>query len=220
MKWMDMDCKKVQRRFDDLAEGRLSEAVSRQLRRHLEECTDCRVQQQRTARLQQLLAIKRSERPAPEYFNDFLGEFHQRLQAEAATQPAWWQRWATSVSAEPTRTWRYAFAGALTVFVAFGAITSRVILSASHPAGGDASQMASVSSEPLFASAPLPASHSMPTMAVASVSPRPAEPSLAGGQVIIPAVAHDDVDEAGAPRYVLEKITDTPARYEVASIHF
>jgi hypothetical protein len=127
---------------------------------------------------------------------------------------------AASVSAEPTRTWRYAFAGALTVFVAFGAITSRVIVSASQPAGGDAPQTASVSSEPLFASAPLPASHSMPTMAVASISPRPAEPSLAGGQVIIPAVAHDDVDEAGAPRYVLEKITDTPARYEVASIHF
>lgn len=215
-----MDCKKVQRMFDDLAEGRLPEAVSRRFRRHLEECTDCRVQQQRTARLQQLLAIKRHERPAPEYFNDFLGEFHQRLQAEAATRPPWWQRLAASMTAEPARTWRYAFAGALTVFVAFGAITSRVILSAGRSAGGDAPQVAAGVSEPLFAAAPLPASHSMPAMAVASALPRSAEPSSAGSPVIIPAVAHDDTDEAGAPRYVLERITDTPARYEVASIHF
>ena len=216
-----MDCKKVQRMFDDLAEGRLSEAVSRQLCRHLEECTDCRVLQQRTARLQQLLALKRYERPAPGYFEDFLGEFHQRLQVEAAVPPPWWQRLAATVSAEPARTWRFAFAGALTLFVAIGAISSRVIVSTNRPESGGATQAAAeVTEQPLFAAAPLPASRSMPTKAVASNLPRIAVPSSAGSPVIIPAAAPDDSDEAGVPRYVLEKITDTPARYEVASIHF
>ncbi len=213
-----MDCKKVQRIFDDFAEGRLPEATARQLSRHVEDCTDCRVMQQRAARLQQLLAVKRHEQPGAEYFSNFVGEFHRRLQAEADVRPAWWRRWAASFTVEPSLVWRYSFAGAMAVFFAFSIVSSRVILSAGRPAAADPLQSAAGMASPLLAEASLPASHSTPTMAVASILPRSVQPSSAGSVVIIPAAASSDNDEANAPRYVLDRIT--PASYEVASIHF
>jgi predicted anti-sigma-YlaC factor YlaD len=188
------------------------------MRRHIEECTDCRVLQQRAARLQQLLGLKRHEQPGADYFDNFVGEFHQRLQAEAQVPPAWWRRWAAAFRVEPARVWRFSFAGAIMAFFAFSVVSSRAIFSASRPATADALQATAGIVSPLLAEVSVPASRSTPAMAVASVLPRSAEPSSAGSVVIIPAAAQSDNDEASAPRYVLDRIT--PASYEVASIHF
>jgi hypothetical protein len=103
-------------------------------------------------------------------------------------------------------------------FFAFSVVSSKAIFSANRPAAADSLQAAVGTVSPLLAEASMPASHSTPAMAVASVLPRSAEPSSAGSVVIIPAAAQSDNDEASAPRYVLDRIT--PASYEVASIHF
>ena len=79
-----MDCKKTQQLFDDLWHQRLTPETDAQVRQHLADCTDCRVLEQRSARLQRLLALKRYERPAPAYFDNFLSEFHRRLLTEMA----------------------------------------------------------------------------------------------------------------------------------------
>jgi len=215
-----MDCKKAQRLFDDLAEGRLPDATALRLSRHIQECTDCRVLQQRSARLQQLLAVKRHERPAPGFSGAFLNEFHQRLQAQTSTRPSWWRQWLAGFSAQPVHTWRVAFAGGAAFVLTVSAVSSHWMFSAAGSVDGDARRAAADVTEPLLTAASLPASESMPTRAVASVLPPPAEPSSAGSVVIVPAAAHADNDEAGAPRYVLDRITAAPASYEVASIHF
>jgi predicted anti-sigma-YlaC factor YlaD len=215
-----MHCSKTQRLFDDLSEDRLPETLSRELRRHLDECTDCRVAQQRAARLQRLLALKRYERPSPEYFSGFLGEFHQRLQAEARSQAWWWERLVAGFTIEPLRTWRYAFVGAAGAFLVVTVLLSRGIIPMGWPVASDGLQVTNDVSMPIFAEASLPPSRSTPTKAIASVLTRSVEPSSAGSVVIIPAAAHSADAEVSAPRYVLDHITVTPASYEVASIHF
>jgi hypothetical protein len=110
-----MDCKKTQQLLDDLTHERLAPATAAQARQHLADCTDCRVMEQRTGRLQRLLALKRYERPAPEYFDHFLSEFHGRLLTEAR-QIGWWERALGRVddflAAESMRVWRYSFSSA------------------------------------------------------------------------------------------------------------
>src|SRR5271170_3415523 len=86
-----MNCQKTQQLFDDLAHERLAPSTAAQVRQHLAECTDCRVVEQRSARLQRLLALKRYERPTPEYFDNFLSEFHSRVSAEAR-RTGWWEQ--------------------------------------------------------------------------------------------------------------------------------
>jgi hypothetical protein len=107
----NMDCKKAQRLYEDLADGRVAEPLAAELHRHLDECTDCRVLRQRAVRLQQLLTLKRHEQPPPAYFNNFLADFHQRLAADAM-RPTWRQRLAEAIRIEISPAWRYGFAGA------------------------------------------------------------------------------------------------------------
>jgi predicted anti-sigma-YlaC factor YlaD len=114
-----MDCKKAQRLYDDLADGRVSEPVAVELRRHLAACTDCRVIRQRAMRLQQLLALKRHEQPVPAYFDRFLPEFHRRLAVEAM-RPNWRQRLQEAFRLEVAPVWRYGFAGACGAMLAVG----------------------------------------------------------------------------------------------------
>src|SRR5271154_4685637 len=118
-----MNCQKAQQLFDDLAHERLAPAIAAQVRQHLADCTDCRVLEQRTGRLQRLLALKRYERPAPEYFENFLSEFHSRLSAEAR-QIRWWEKALGRVddflAAESMRVWRYSFSSALGVAAVVG----------------------------------------------------------------------------------------------------
>jgi len=118
-----MDCKKAQRLFDDLAHERLVPETAAHVRRHLAECTDCRVLEQRGARLQRLLALKRYERPAPEYFDNFHSEFHSRLLAEAQ-HTGWWEqalgRIENLLAIGSLRMWRYSVASAVGVAAVVG----------------------------------------------------------------------------------------------------
>src|SRR5277367_1992103 len=113
-----MNCKKAQQLFEDLTQERLAPTTATQVRRHLADCTDCRVFEQRAGRLQRLLTLKRYERPSPEYFDNFLSEFHDRLLAEAR-QAGWWERVLGRVdgflAAESMRVWRYSFTSAMGV---------------------------------------------------------------------------------------------------------
>jgi hypothetical protein len=216
-----MDCSKAQRLLDDLTEGRLSEAVARQLQRHVEECTDCRVASQRAARLQQLLALKRYEQPSPVYFNNFLSEFHQRLEAETAPRVSLWDRIVNNLAIEPVRTWRYGFSGAMGMALAVVLIW-RGFNSPDVAPPSDADLASAQNPFHVLASSALPASHSTPQSITASLpnSLRTTRDevlaSSAGSDVIIRTAA----PSASATRYVLDRIGITPANYEVASIHF
>jgi anti-sigma factor RsiW len=209
-----MQCSKVQRLFNDLFEGRLSDPLAQGLRRHLDECTDCRVAHQRAVRLQRLLALKRYEQPAPEYFDCFLREFRQRLQADARTQAGRWEQFVASFTADPSRAWRYAFVGGVAVCLAVGVLMSAGVVPSIRSVTGAGTQAANRVSKSPFAAALSPASPTIPTRDIIPVLPRPAELSSEGSVVIIPADAHN---EASVPRYVLDRITVTPANYEVAS---
>ena len=219
---MIMDCGKAQRLLNDLADERLSENVARELHRHVEECTDCRVARQRAARLQQLLALKRFEQPSSNYFDTFLNEFHQRLEVETAPHTNLWERIINNLAIEPVRTWRYGFTGAAGV-----ALAVVLIWRAFNPP--DVTQSAEAQQTPtptpahILASSTLPAPHSTPQSIAATLpdSSRPtraeSRTSSAGNVVIVPLAAHNDTS---ATRYVLDSIGITPASYEVASIHF
>jgi hypothetical protein len=117
----NMDCEKAQRLYDDLADGRVAEPLAGELRRHLDECTDCRVLRQRAVRLQQLLSLKRHEQPPPAYFNNFVADFHERLAADAL-RPTWRQRLADAVSIEINPVWRYSLACACGAMLALGLV--------------------------------------------------------------------------------------------------
>jgi Putative zinc-finger len=216
-----MDCKKAQRLLDDLTEGRLSETVARQLQRHVEECTDCRVASQRAARLQQLLGLKRYEQPSPVYFNNFLGEFHQRLEAETAPHVSPWDRIINNLAIEPVRTWRYGFSGAMGMALAVVLIW-RGFNSPDVNPPSDADLASASNPVHVLASSTLPASHSTPRSITAPLpdslrtTRNEVLASSAGSDVIIPTAA----PSTSATRYVLDRIGITPANYEGASIHF
>ena len=219
---LSMDCKKAQRHFDDLAGGQISETVARQVQRHLRDCTDCRVAHQRAGRLQQMLTLKRYERPSSGYLDRFLGEFHQRLDVETAPRVTWWDRIVNNLAIEPVRAWRYGFTGAVGVALAVTMLW-RGFSSPDVNSAATAVPTSQSDPAPLFVSSPLPAPHSTPQMIAATlpVSSRPTRDEAgipsAGNVVIIPVAAHNDTS---APRYVLDRIGVTPASYEVASIHF
>ena len=193
-----MRCSKAQRLFDDLSEGRLPETQALELRRHLEECTDCRVAYQRAARLQQLLSLKRHEQPSPEYFDGFLTRFHDRLQAETRTRATWWERFNGPFGVEGWRTWSYAFAGGVGVFLVVSVLVSREVV----PVGK------------FVAVDRLPATNQLPSHIeqVASLSSLH-QPINVGGLAPVDA-------QASAPSYVLDRYTVTSAAYDVPDVHF
>ena len=160
------------------------------MHQHLADCTDCRVLEQRAGRLQRLLALKRYERPTPEYFDNFLSEFHGRIQAEAR-KISWWERVLGRVddflAAESMRVWRYSFTSALGVAAVVGLTHST----------------------PQTIAASLPNLSSTASADYLSAS--------AGSVVLVPAQAHTD---SSTPGYVLDHIPVTPASYDVPSVHF
>lgn len=226
-----MNCRKAQAQFDDLSRGRLPEPLAAALRQHLDDCTDCRVAHQRAARLQRLIALKRHEHPGAEYFDGFLAEFHRRLDAELQPRPSVWQRLAGAWSIEPMRGWRFGFAGALALTMA-----AMVLWYSVRPANQTVAT-ASPGIEPvaptptLFtASAPavqaVPLTIAAPLPSLARESADRLQPMMAGNPAgsatsVMPVSAvADRANDPLAPRYVLDRVTVSPASYEVANVHF
>lgn len=108
-----MNCRQTKQLLHDFADGRLTESVARDVQRHIAECSDCRIFQHRDRQLQQLLAVKRHETPGPDYFNNFLGDFHQRLADATAPRPTLWQRVSDRFRIEPIVVLRSGFAPVL-----------------------------------------------------------------------------------------------------------
>ncbi len=220
-----MDCKKTQQLFDDLTHERLAPAVAAQVRQHLADCTDCRVVEQRTNRLQRLLALKRYEQPAPEYFDNFLSEFHGRLLTEAR-RVSWWEsalgRVDDFVAAESMRVWRYSFTSALGVAAVVG-LAWMGLLQSTDPAFVAIDPAVAAGLSLADADAMLPPPHSTPSTIVASlpsqspVASADYQPASIGNVVLVSTSAHAD---SSAPRYVLDHFSVTPASYDVPSVHF
>jgi predicted anti-sigma-YlaC factor YlaD len=219
-----MDCKKAQTLFDDLSQNRLDPETAERVRQHLADCTDCRVLEQRAARLQRLLALKRYEWPSPEYLEDFLPEFHRRLTAEMQ-QAAWWERALGQLDnllvVGTMRVWRYGLASAMGVAVVVGVMWMSV---RQTDVPDNAADQAAAANSPLVlaeSSAELRPSHSAPgvigTSTPVSLQASPADDQVetAGGVDQVTAPTHADYT---VPRYVLDRIT--PASYEVSSLHF
>lgn len=175
-----MDCKQAQRWYDDLADGRLAEDRAVELRRHLAECTDCRVAEQRALRLQQLLHLKRHEQPPPGYFNNFLADFHRRLDAEEQARASRWQ-WVRALW-QPLPTVRYALVTVASLTLAIGLFWQL-----------NAAPRTAVQNQPV-GPAQIVAQHDI---TLAEAVPLPV-----------------------TPRYVLDRITVTPASYEAGSVRF
>ena len=211
-----MNCRKAHELFDDLSRERLAPETAAEVRQHLVDCTDCRVQDQRTARLQRLLALKRYERPAPEYFDGFLSEFHHRVLAEAQRTGRWERAlWHIEelLSVDSVRVWRYRFASAMGVAVVVGLMWMGV-RQMDDPASV-AGQMAGANPSLIFAQTGPSTPSTTPSLL--QVTPSDYEPATADSAVSAPAPTRAD---SPSPRYVLDRISVTPASYDVPNVQF
>lgn len=208
---MKMNCDKAQRMFGDMADGKLTTAVAGELSTHIAECTDCRVAQQRTVRLQQLLAIKRHENPGAAYFDNFLNDFHRRLAVETAPQPSWRERLAGQLEFFSARFWGYGLAGAVGVGVVAVALWY----------SGKSSPTSAPPEQATIVAGVHPTEGTMPVkigLPVERVSfDGNAEGFAPTGVIVLPSAVRA---ERSAPRYVLDRVTATPASYETASCEF
>jgi predicted anti-sigma-YlaC factor YlaD len=221
-----MNCQKAQPLFDDLAQNRLDPETALLVRQHLADCTDCRVLEQRAARLQRLLALKRYEQPAPEYLDNFLSEFHSRLMAEAQ-RPAWWERALGRIDrllvVGTMRVWRYGVASAMGVAVVVGVMwmsvrqTSAPDIAADQAAPANSPLVLADSQVPPAPSRSAPDSLVAPVPASLQAVPGDDQPTSAGGVDLVQAPTRADDT---APRYVLDRIAVTPASYEVPNVQF
>jgi anti-sigma factor RsiW len=202
-----MNCKHAQQQMHDLADGRLTAPVADELRRHLSECTDCRVAEQRTAKLQRLIALKRHEQPPAGYFENFLNEFHQRLAEANAPRPTLWSRLVEHLTVEPGHVWRYGLAGAIGLCAA-GIITWYTLPAPQPIAANDAPTPVASNTTSV-----------VPVIAAAAPGLTYTEPAVfeTSGSII---VSPNATDTPGEPRYVLDRLAVTPVSYEAANVHF
>jgi hypothetical protein len=215
MMFTDMNCKKTRRLVEDLAKNRLPQPLAEQVRQHLTECTDCRVAQQRMARLLRLLALKRHEQPPPEYFAGFLNEFHRRQRAQLDTGFELWKKITDSLIVEPARAVRFGFAGALGVALAAGVMW--IGLSTRDRFGGSTGDRATAPKPPVtVASNSSDPSDPEADRILLTLTGSAQPPTPAGLSFALP----DERAEMSEPGYVLDRIKATPVSYEVASIRF
>ena len=214
-----MDCKKAQRLFDDLSHDRLPLERAAEVRQHLTDCTDCRVLEQRAARLQRVLALKRYERPSPQYFDNFLTEFHRRLLAETQPQPGWWERALGGIddflSAESMQVWRYGLASTLAVTMIAGLMWTSLRQTGESP--DLAAENSSLIMSPLPAASPTLGTAPFSAASLLRVSPADYQLTMADTAERPIAVTRA---ESATPQYVLDRISVTPASYEVPDVHF
>ncbi len=214
-----MNCRTVQRWLDDLADGRIAGPQADQMRQHIAECTDCRVFSQRTARVQRLIALKRYEQPAPNATEQFLAEFHQRL-AAITQRPSWGERLAEGWTAWLAGGWpipRLALAGVAALFVVTGVAFTVRQRRQTAPATV-VLRTPSVTNAPaqVLAVAPVTGFVPQPQLTVAV----PANPAMAVSEpapVFAPAAVR--LGER-SPRYVLDRLTITPASYDGPNVQF
>lgn len=165
--------------------------------------------------LQKLLRLKRYEAPPPEYFENFLQDFHARQRQEIVKLPLWrivWDRLSASLAPVEAPQLGYAAACAVALFAAV--VTTKQILNPPTP-------------EPIVAevSQPIPPRvEAQPVRFANTVSlPLRTPQSTRGGQVVfLNGADFPSLDEARsraargnsaprAPRYVLDS---RPVSYE------
>ena len=182
--------------------------------------------EQRAARLQRVLALKRYEHPSAEYFDSFLTEFHRRLLAETKPQMGWWERVLGGIddflSAESMQVWRYGLASAVGVTMIAGLMWTglREPTDSSDVVGQvGAENSALIMTSQISASTSAPALAMTPSQFPNSLHVAPADYQLTMADVPerLPSVTHA---ESTTPQYVLDRISVTPASYEVANVHF
>ena len=203
-----MNCRKAQRLVEGRYRRQRSESLELDLQQHLHDCTDCRVAQQRSARLQRLLSLKRYEQPDSHYFERFAGEFHQRLSAEMQDNGGWWSRWKTGLALPPFRAWSYGFATAAAIscsvafwWTAFHPAAQQRLAANAAPDLLDSSQMVL----PNSMSRPVPVPVYTPVHGFGTVS--------AGPPLVLSSFANSSLTDA--PPYVLDRLTVSPVSYEV-----
>lgn len=209
-----MNCRQVQRHLHEGTADQLPASRAERLRRHLADCSDCRVAQQRALRLQQLLRVKHHETPGAAYFDNFLDEFHQRLAAATAPHHSLWARLTGSWPWPEAFRIRYGFVHALGVTFLLALIWS-AIGTTDLPLRSDPYDTPRLTQNELLPVAEPPPLSTPQTIASAlpAPGPQPHPPMLDPLPVAVRA-------DFSAPRYVLDRIQATPVSYEVASIHF
>lgn len=165
--------------------------------------------------LQRLLRLKRYEAPPPEYFEDFLFDFHRRQREELLRRPLWRLVVDRIEGAMPSLSFqRYAYAGGCAAAVAVAALTSTQILSSTPTA-----------SNTLVATTAAPAARvpsvTTPVAAAKYHSPAGARINIYAARPSLPIAPEVDFDrprpaavpqQAGIrPRYVLDA---QPVSYE------
>ncbi len=173
------------------------------MRAHLADCTDCRVVQQRTARLQRLLALKTHEQPGARYFEGVVGDFHRRLAAESQPVPLV-DQWLQWLGLDSLLSPRYGWASACAVLLVIGLGWVGLRNTVSLVEHNQASSRSVAWIEP--GSLPVPA---VPVVPAALTDPEPVAEQISVGFV-----------PSTAPRYVLDQIGITPASYESPHVGF
>jgi len=164
--------------------------------------------------IQKLLRLKRHEQPPPEYFEEFLREFHCRQREELLRQPLW------RIALERMQ----AFVGELTApRLAYAGATAAVLLSAGvasynilNPAG-DALRVASLSSTVQGTRGPevtqvVPQVASLSSRGALAWNPQPFQ--MLQADVSILKASQQSSGSVGTPRYVIDT---RPVSYEAPS---